>query len=126
MRNDAMRHPILSRPFSCGIAMESIGIHGSLRSRCVRCVRVCSTHCAYAATADPSFDTACENDLASLSHLCARSELDLFAAALAQLLKGSCGSRGSDLGFGNHVAYRRGRRPRLQLQNLCPSASICG
>src|SRR5262249_26182714 len=93
MRNDAMRHPILSLPFSRGIAVESTGVHGSLRSRCVQCVRVCSTHCAYAATADRSFDAACENDLASLGHFCARSELDLFAGALAQLLKGACCSR---------------------------------
>ena len=93
---------------------------------CIRCIRPCSTHCAHAATADSSFDAACENDLASLSHLCARAELDLFAAALAQFLKALAVAEGADLGFGNHVAYRRGRRPRLQLQNLCPSVSICG
>src|SRR6516164_462492 len=87
MRNDAMRQPILSRPFSRGIAMESTGVHGSLRSRCIRRIRPCSTHCAYAATTDRSFDAACENDLASLSHLCARAKLDLSAGALAQLLK---------------------------------------
>src|SRR5215469_16430712 len=100
MRNDAMRHPILSRPFSCGIAMEPFCVRDSLRRHCIRRIRPCSTHCAYAATADSSFDAGRENILACLSHLCARAELDLFATTLAQLLKGSCGSRGDDLGFG--------------------------
>src|SRR5262249_19055970 len=55
------------------------------------CVRTADR--ASSATADRSWDPACENDLASLGHFCARSELDLFAGALAQLLKGACCSR---------------------------------
>ena len=42
---------------------------------------------AYATTADPSFHAACENIFACLSYLRARAKLDLFAAALAQLLE---------------------------------------
>ena len=34
-----------------------------------------------------SFDAACENIFACLNRLCARAELDLFAATLAQLLE---------------------------------------
>ena len=86
MRNDAMRHPIFSRPFSCRIAMEPIRVRGSLRRHCVRHIRACNSRSAHAATADPSFDAARENIFACLSHLCARAKLDLFAAALAQLL----------------------------------------
>src|SRR5512132_1549784 len=93
MRNDAMRHPILSRPFSRRIAMEPIRVRGSLRRDCVRRIRASNSRSAYAATADPSFDAARENIFACLSHLCARAKLDLFAAALAQLLECSHASR---------------------------------
>jgi len=86
VRNDAMRHPILSRPLSCGIAMEPIRVRGSLRRDWFRRIRACNSRSAYAATADPSFDAARESIFACLSHLCARAKLDLFAAALAQLL----------------------------------------
>jgi len=86
MRNDAMRHPILSPPFSCGIAMEPIRVRGSLRRDCVRRIRACNSRSAYATATNPSFDAARENIFACLSHLCARVKLDLFAAALAQLL----------------------------------------
>src|SRR5207249_10748832 len=86
VRNDAMRHSIFSRPFSCGVAMEPIRVRGSLWCHWVRHIRVCNSHSAYAPTANPSFDAARENVFACLSHLCARAKLDLFAAALAQLL----------------------------------------
>ena len=66
--------------------MEPIRIRGSLRRDCVRRIRACNAHRAHAATADPYFDAARENIFACLSHLCARAELDLFAAALAQFL----------------------------------------
>src|SRR5262245_14420298 len=87
MWNDAMRHTVLPRSFCCRVAMEPIHIRASLRRHCVRYICVCHTHCADAATADPSFDAARKNDLACLSHLCARAKLDLSAGALAQLLK---------------------------------------
>jgi hypothetical protein len=45
---------------------------------------------------------------------------------LAQLLEALDGADGAELGFGHDVTYRRGRRPRLQLQNRCPFVSICG
>jgi hypothetical protein len=86
VRNDAMRYPILSRPLSCGIAMEPIRVRGSLRCHRVRRVRACNSRSAYAATADPSFDAARKNIFACLSYLRTRAKLDLFAAALAQLL----------------------------------------
>ena len=67
--------------------MEPFRIRDSLRRHCIRRIRPCSTHCAHAATADSSFDAARENIFACLSHLCARAELDLFAATLAQILE---------------------------------------
>ncbi len=66
--------------------MEPIRVRGSLRRDCVRRIRACNGHSAHASTADPFFDAARKNGHASVGHLCARSELDLFAAALAQLL----------------------------------------
>lgn len=66
--------------------MEPIRIRGSLWSHRVRPICACNGHGANAATADPCFDAACENVLACLNHLWARAKLDLFAAALAQLL----------------------------------------
>ena len=66
--------------------MEPIRVRGSLRRDCVRHIRACNSHSAHAATADPCFHAARENIFACLSHLCARAKLDLFAAALAQLL----------------------------------------
>ena len=86
VRNDAMRDPIFPWTFSRRIAMEPIRVRGSLRRDCVRHIRSCNSHGARAATADPSFHAACENVFACLSHLGARAELDLFAAALAQFL----------------------------------------
>ena len=67
--------------------MEPIRVCGSLRRDCVRYIRACDSHSAHAATADPSFHAARENIFAGLSHLGARAKLDLFAAALAQLLE---------------------------------------
>lgn len=66
--------------------MEPIRVRRSLRCDRVRHIRACNSRSAYAAIADPSFDAARENLFACLSHLCARAKLDLFAAALAQLL----------------------------------------
>jgi len=66
--------------------MEPIRVRGSLRRDCVRRVRACNSRNAYATATNPSFDAARENIFACLSHLCARVELDLFAAAFAQLL----------------------------------------
>ena len=66
--------------------MEPIRVRGSLRRYCVRHIRACNTHCAHAATAGPSSHAACENSFARLGRLCARNQLGLFAAALAQLL----------------------------------------
>ncbi len=66
--------------------MEPIRVRGSLRCHWVRRIRACNGHSAYAATADPSFDAAHENIFACLSHLRTRAKLDLFVAALAQLL----------------------------------------
>ena len=102
MWNDAMQHPILSRAFSCGVAMEPFRVCGSLRCHCVRHIRACNSHRADAATADPSFDAARESVFACLSHLRARAKLDLFAAALAQFL--NCTASVSD-------AFKE-RRPR--------------
>ena len=48
---------------------------------------LCNSRSAHAPTADRYFDAAHENIFASLSHLCARAVLDLFAAALAELLE---------------------------------------
>src|SRR5262249_29364232 len=81
-----MRHPILSRSFSGGIAMEPIRVRDSLRRHWVRHIRACNTHCAHAATADSSFHAARESIFACLNHLSAGAKLDLFAGALAQLL----------------------------------------
>ena len=72
--------------FLARIAMEPIRVRGSLRRDCVRRIRACNSRSAHTPTADPSFDAARENIFACLSHLCARAKLDLFAAALAQLL----------------------------------------
>lgn len=82
-----MRHPILPRTFSYSVAMEPIRVRGPLRRNCVRHVRACSAHWAYAATAHSSFDAALENIFACLNRICTRAELDLSAAALAQILK---------------------------------------
>jgi hypothetical protein len=86
MRNDAMRDPVLSRAFSYSIEMEPIRVRDSLRRYCLRYIRAYNTHCSHAATEDKCFDAARESILARLDHLCARAKLDLFAAALAQLL----------------------------------------
>ena len=66
--------------------MEPIRVRGSLRRYCVRHIRACNTRCAHAATADSALYAARENSFACLSHFCARNQLGLFAAALAQLL----------------------------------------
>ena len=66
--------------------MEPIRVRGSLRRDCVRHIRACDSHSAHAATANPCFDAPHENIFACFSHLCAGVKLDLFAAALAQLL----------------------------------------
>jgi len=86
VRNDTMRHSIFSRPFSCGVPVESIRVRGSLRRDRVRLIRARNSRRAHAATADRCFHAARENILACLSHLCACAKLDVFAAALAQLL----------------------------------------
>ena len=66
--------------------MEPIRVRGSLWCHWVRCIRFWNSHRARAETADSSFDAEREKIFASLSHLCARAKLDLFAASLAQLL----------------------------------------
>ena len=86
LRDDAMRHSIFSGPFSCGAPLESIRVRGPLRRDCIRRIRAGNSHSARAAAADPCLHAACENIVACLGHLCARAKLDLFAAALAQLL----------------------------------------
>src|SRR4029450_2296480 len=77
MWNDAMRYPILSRPFSCGITMEPTRVGSSVRGGGVRYICANNPHSAHAATADPRFDAARENIFACLSDLCARVKLDL-------------------------------------------------
>jgi len=104
-----MRHPIFSWPFSCRIAMEPVRVRSSLWGNRVRRIRVCNGHRARAATANKCFNATRENIFAGLSHLCARAKLDLFAPALAQLLKGACCSRG--------------RRPRLRKSRRIPPRS---
>lgn len=81
-----MRHPILSRPLRRRTAMEPIRVRSYLRRDRLRCLRIGDIGDARAAFADPCFDAARKNVLACLNHLCARAKLDLFAAALAQLL----------------------------------------
>ena len=66
--------------------MEPIRVYGPLRRDRIRRVRAGNSHSARAATADPSFHAARENTFAHLGHVCARAKLDLFAAALAELL----------------------------------------
>ena len=66
--------------------MEPIRVCGPLRRDRIRRVRAGYSHSARAATADPSFHAARENIFACLGHLYARAKLDLFAAALAELL----------------------------------------
>ena len=66
--------------------MESLRIRGPLRLHCVRYIRARNTHSGYAATAAQAFHAARENIFACLSRLFARGELDIFTAALAQLL----------------------------------------
>jgi len=72
--------------------MEPIRVRGSLWSDRVRHVRACNGDDAHAATADSCFDAARKDALARLNHLCARAKLDLFAAALAQLLNRTAGA----------------------------------
>jgi len=66
--------------------MEPIRVRGSLRRDCIRRIRADNSRSASAAIADSSFHSARENIFAYLGHLCARAKLDVFAAALAQLL----------------------------------------
>lgn len=66
--------------------MEPVRVRGSFRGHRVRRIRACNGHSAHAATEDKCFDAARESIFARLDHLCARAKLDLFAAALAQLL----------------------------------------
>ena len=66
--------------------MEPVRVCGALQRNCVRHVRACDAHRADAATADSSFDAALENIFASLDRIRAGAELDLSAAALAQIL----------------------------------------
>src|SRR5947208_3458953 len=68
------------------VAMEPICVRGALRCHWVRRIRACNSHSAHSTTADPSFDAARKIICACLSHLHTRAKLDLFAAALAQLL----------------------------------------
>ena len=67
--------------------MEPIRVRRSLRRDCVRRIRACNCRSAHAATADPYIDATHENAFACLSYLCARAKLDIFVAALAQLLE---------------------------------------
>ena len=85
--NDAMRHSILSRPFSCGVTVEPLRFRRSLRRYRIRYIRPVHTYCSDAASADPRFDAAREDIFARLNHLCARVKLGLSADALAQLLE---------------------------------------
>src|SRR5437667_5852394 len=84
MWNDAMRHPILSRPLSRRIQMESTHLHSALRGNCLRCVCICDAGGARTASADLFFEQPLKEILACLGHLCACIKLDLFAATLAQ------------------------------------------
>ena len=113
LRNDAMRDPILSGPFSRRIQMESARLHSALRRNRLRCLRTGDIGDARAAFADPFFDATGENIFACLSRLCARAKLDLFTGTLAQFL--NC--RASGQTPASLIA---------ELQNLCPSVFICG
>lgn len=74
--------------------MEPFRVRYSLCGHCVRRVRACNRDGAFAAIANKCFDAARENIFAYISPLCARAKLDIFAAALAQLLKTGSRSRG--------------------------------
>ena len=66
--------------------MEPVRVRDSLRCHLLRRLRACNRHSAHTAAADPGFDAARKSAFARISHLSARAKLDLFAAALAQLL----------------------------------------
>ena len=85
MWNDAMRHPILSRPLSRRIQVESTHLHSALRRNCLRHVCIYDAGGARTASADLFFEQPLKKTLACLSHLCACTKLDLFGGALAQL-----------------------------------------
>jgi len=105
--------------------MESIRVRGSLRGHRVRRIRACNGHRTYAPTADKCFDAARENIFARLGHLCARAKLDLFAAALAQLLatqrmRPAC-VMSAQVRHGGFVLWRtRGSRYCPSVTNLAP------
>ena len=94
--------------------MEPVRVRGSLRGHCVRRVCARNGHSAHAATEDKCFDAARESILARLDHLCARAKLDLFAAALAQLLNCASCSHGP-----------AGRRQRCESERDRPQAGGC-
>ena len=109
--------------------MEPIRVRGSLRCHWVRRIRACNRHSANAATADSSFDAARKNIFACLSHLRTRAKLDLFAAALAQLLAiKRDGCQAVNISIDGRPSRRslKTSATGAQLQNLCPSVSICG
>jgi len=81
-----MRHRVFSGPFCCGAPVEPIRVRGPLRRDWIRRVRAGNSHSARPSTADSSFHAARESIFACLGHLRARAKLDLFAAALAELL----------------------------------------
>jgi hypothetical protein len=85
--NDAMRHPILSGPFSCRVRMEPACLRGAMRRNCVRCI--CGGHALVARTAcaDLFFERSFKEILACLNHLSARIKLELSTVALAQFLE---------------------------------------
>jgi hypothetical protein len=90
--------------------MEPIRVRGSLRRHWFRRIRACNSLSAHAAVAFPRLDPARENIFARLSHLRARAKLDLFAAALAQLLERSaCGP----------LAVENVASQRLALLSIC-------
>ena len=92
MRNDAMRHSILSWPLCRRVEMESTDFRTSVRCNSLRSVRFRNTHDARAASADSCFDKAREYIFVCVRHLCDCAKLDLFAFALARFLNGRVGA----------------------------------
>src|SRR2546421_10482090 len=90
--------------------MESARLHSALRRNRLRCLRTSDIGDARAAFADPFFERPLKEFFARLSHLCACTELDLFAATLAQFLE--C--------LRSQMSQARGSRYVPSLGNLAP------
>jgi hypothetical protein len=86
VRHDPMRHPILSWPFPCCIAMESAGLCSALFCYRFRYLRADDVGSARAAFKDLLCERPREEIFAFLNHLCACPKLGVFAVALAQFL----------------------------------------